>query len=65
MKKALLTKCLIQRKVTEFGSMFSDLPHHPGYTIQLDPTDPVPASVDRRWRGHAEQRQEALQQLAG
>ncbi|XP_070694504.1 cilia- and flagella-associated protein 91 [Pempheris klunzingeri] len=53
------------RKVPEFGSMFSNLPHHPRYSIQLDPVDPVPASVDRRWRGHTEQRREALQQLAG
>ncbi|XP_049450725.1 cilia- and flagella-associated protein 91 [Epinephelus fuscoguttatus] len=53
------------RRVPEFGSMFSNLPHHPGYTVQLDLTDPVPASIDRRWRGHTEQRREALQQLAG
>ncbi|XP_054471005.1 cilia- and flagella-associated protein 91 [Anoplopoma fimbria] len=53
------------RRVTEFGSMFSDLSHHPRYTVQLDPADPIPASVDRRWRGHTQQRIEALQQLAG
>ncbi|XP_037646327.1 cilia- and flagella-associated protein 91 isoform X1 [Sebastes umbrosus] len=53
------------RRVPEFGSMFSNLPHHPRYTLQLDPADPVPASIDRRWRGHTEQRKEALQQLAG
>ncbi|XP_022596614.1 cilia- and flagella-associated protein 91 isoform X2 [Seriola dumerili] len=53
------------RRVPDFGSMFSSLPHHPRYTIQLDPADPVPASIDRRWRGHTEQRKEALQQLAG
>uniref|UniRef100_UPI003AABEBDA cilia- and flagella-associated protein 91 isoform X2 n=1 Tax=Centroberyx gerrardi TaxID=166262 RepID=UPI003AABEBDA len=53
------------RKVPEFGSMFSNLPHHPRYTVQLDTTDPVPAFIDRRWRGHMEQRKEALQQLAG
>ncbi|XP_054644284.1 cilia- and flagella-associated protein 91 isoform X2 [Dunckerocampus dactyliophorus] len=35
-------------------------------TFRLEPTgDPLPASVDRRWRGHTEQRQQALQQLAG
>ncbi|XP_029386659.1 cilia- and flagella-associated protein 91 [Echeneis naucrates] len=53
------------RRVPEFGSMFSSLPHYPRYTVHLDQTDPVPASVDRGWRGHAEQRREALQQLAG
>ncbi|XP_053185008.1 cilia- and flagella-associated protein 91 [Scomber japonicus] len=53
------------RKVPVFGSMFSNLPHHPRYTLQLDPVDPVPASIDRRWQGHIQQRREALQQLAG
>ncbi|XP_070771194.1 cilia- and flagella-associated protein 91 [Enoplosus armatus] len=53
------------RRVPEFGSMFSNLSHHPRYTVQMDPADPVPASIDRRWRGHSEQRREALQQLAG
>ncbi|XP_073329946.1 cilia- and flagella-associated protein 91 isoform X2 [Pagrus major] len=53
------------RRVPEFGSMFSCLSHYPRSTVQLDPSDPVPASVDRRWRGHTEQRREALQQLAG
>ncbi|XP_067459853.1 cilia- and flagella-associated protein 91 [Thunnus thynnus] len=53
------------RKVPVFGSMFSNLPHHPRYTLQLDLVDPVPASIDRCWRGHIEQRKEALQQLAG
>ncbi|XP_058487033.1 cilia- and flagella-associated protein 91 [Solea solea] len=53
------------RRVPEFGSMFSNLVHHPSYTVQLEPADPVPPSIDRRWRGHTEQRREALQQLAG
>ncbi|KAI3356327.1 hypothetical protein L3Q82_017549, partial [Scortum barcoo] len=53
------------RRVPEFGSMFSNLSHYPRYTIQLDPVDPVPASIDQGWRGHTEQRKEALQQLAG
>uniref|UniRef100_A0A3Q3M553 Cilia- and flagella-associated protein 91 n=1 Tax=Mastacembelus armatus TaxID=205130 RepID=A0A3Q3M553_9TELE len=53
------------RRVPKFGSMFSNLSHHPRCTVQLDPVDPVPASIDRRWRGHTEQRKEALQQLAG
>ncbi|KAM9851226.1 cilia- and flagella-associated protein 91 [Aulostomus maculatus] len=53
------------RIVPEFRSMFSNLPHHPGYSVHLDPADPVPAFIDRRWRGHMEQRNNALQQLAG
>ncbi|XP_042351125.1 cilia- and flagella-associated protein 91 [Plectropomus leopardus] len=53
------------RRMPEFGSMFSNLSHHPRYTVQLDPPDPVPAFIDRRWRGHTEQRREALQQMAG
>ncbi|KAJ3591863.1 hypothetical protein NHX12_006994 [Muraenolepis orangiensis] len=44
------------RKVPEFKSMFSSLPHHPRYGLQFSTVDPVPASIDRRWRGHAEQR---------
>ncbi|XP_041857489.1 cilia- and flagella-associated protein 91 [Melanotaenia boesemani] len=50
------------RRVPEFASMFSD---NPRYTVKLNPVDPVPAFIDHRWRGHAEQRREVLQQLAG
>ncbi|CAL8268448.1 unnamed protein product [Lota lota] len=53
------------RKVPDFDSMFSNLPHHPHYGLQLSAVDPVPAFVDRRWHGHAEQRRHTLQQLAG
>lgn len=56
---------LTQRRVPLFGSMFSNLSHYPRCTVHLDPTDPVPTSIDRSWRGHTEQRKEALQQLAG
>ncbi|XP_055006721.1 cilia- and flagella-associated protein 91 isoform X2 [Boleophthalmus pectinirostris] len=52
-------------KIPEYGSMFSHLPHYPRFKLQLDPSDPVPATIDRRWRGHAEQYKEALHQLAG
>ncbi|MED6265436.1 hypothetical protein CHARACLAT_025445 [Characodon lateralis] len=52
----------IQRKVPEFASMFSSKPQ---YTLKLDPAEPVPSYSDYHWRGHAEQRREALQQLAG
>ncbi|KAM8749428.1 cilia- and flagella-associated protein 91 isoform 1-T1 [Acanthopagrus schlegelii] len=53
------------RRVPEFESMFSCLSHYPRSTVQLNPSDPVPVSIDWRWRGHTEQRREALQQLAG
>ncbi|KAG5282979.1 hypothetical protein AALO_G00036920 [Alosa alosa] len=53
------------RKVPEFKSMFSHLPHHPRYTLRLESTDPVPEFINRRWRGHADQRRQALQQLTG
>ncbi|KAJ8283072.1 hypothetical protein COCON_G00055910 [Conger conger] len=42
------------KKVPEFKTMFSDLPHHPRYALRLDAADPVPAFIDRRWRGPAE-----------
>ncbi|XP_072300613.1 cilia- and flagella-associated protein 91 [Eucyclogobius newberryi] len=51
-------------KIPEYGSMFSSLPHYPRFRFHLDPTDPVPATIDRRWRGHNEQYKEALHQLA-
>ncbi|KAI4805531.1 hypothetical protein KUCAC02_010136 [Chaenocephalus aceratus] len=53
------------RLVPEYESMFSDLSHYPRFTLRLDPTDPVPTSIDRHWRGHTDQRKGALQQLAG
>ncbi|XP_024915753.1 cilia- and flagella-associated protein 91 [Cynoglossus semilaevis] len=53
------------RRVPVFGSMFSNLVHHPRYTLRLDPVDPVPPSVDRFWPGHTEQRRQALQHLTG
>lgn len=56
---------VFQRRVPVFGSMFSNLVHHPRYTLRLDPVDPVPPSVDRFWPGHTEQRRQALQQLTG
>ncbi|KAJ8357938.1 hypothetical protein AAFF_G00054310, partial [Aldrovandia affinis] len=49
------------RKVPQFKSMFSDLPHHPRYAVRLRVVDPVPAFIERRWRGHWDQRREALQ----
>ncbi|KAI6078914.1 Cilia- and flagella-associated protein 91 isoform X1 [Aix galericulata] len=51
-------------KVPIFRSMFSSLIHFPGYSLCLDSKDPVPPLIGRRWRGRAQQRLEALQQLA-
>ncbi|XP_066497260.1 cilia- and flagella-associated protein 91 isoform X2 [Hoplias malabaricus] len=53
------------KKVPEFTSMFSNLPHHPRFTLRLDAADPVPSFIDRRWKGHSEQRREALKTLTG
>lgn len=53
------------RKIPEYESMFSNLPHYPRFSLRLDPADPVPATIDRHWRGHIEQCREALHQLAG
>uniref|UniRef100_A0A3Q0QUA4 Cilia- and flagella-associated protein 91 n=1 Tax=Amphilophus citrinellus TaxID=61819 RepID=A0A3Q0QUA4_AMPCI len=50
------------RKIPDFASMFSD---NPRYTVKLDPAVPQLAFTDLQWRGHREQRKEALQQLAG
>uniref|UniRef100_A0A8D0FXP5 Cilia- and flagella-associated protein 91 n=1 Tax=Strix occidentalis caurina TaxID=311401 RepID=A0A8D0FXP5_STROC len=47
-----------------FRSMFSSLIHFPGYGLCLEGKDPVPPFIDQRWRGRAQQRLEALQQLA-
>ncbi|XP_036401824.1 cilia- and flagella-associated protein 91 [Megalops cyprinoides] len=44
------------KKVPEYTSMFSDLPHHPCLALCLDATDPGPAVIKGRWRGHGEQR---------
>ena len=42
--------------------MFSDLRHCPRYQLQYDPTDPVPKSIPRQWKGYAEQAREELLQ---
>ncbi|KAM4559496.1 cilia- and flagella-associated protein 91 [Odontesthes bonariensis] len=63
--RANLKACALKdrlRRVPEFGSIFSD---RPSYTVKRDPADPVPTFTDHHWRGHVEQRKEALQQLAG
>ncbi|XP_028656599.1 cilia- and flagella-associated protein 91 [Erpetoichthys calabaricus] len=51
------------KRVPEYKTMFSSLPHHPRFTLRLEASDPVPSFIDRRWRGRVEQRKEALQKL--
>uniref|UniRef100_A0A670JT65 Cilia- and flagella-associated protein 91 n=1 Tax=Podarcis muralis TaxID=64176 RepID=A0A670JT65_PODMU len=51
-------------KVPAFKTMFSNLIHYPPYSMQLEEVNPVPPFIDRRWRGRAERRIEALQKLA-
>ncbi|XP_044167947.1 cilia- and flagella-associated protein 91-like isoform X2 [Acropora millepora] len=48
------------KRVPHFKTMFSDLRHHPRYSIHLELTDPVPKFIPRQWRGYAEQDREAL-----
>ncbi|XP_043927435.1 cilia- and flagella-associated protein 91 [Protopterus annectens] len=50
------------KKVPEFKTMFSNLPHYPRFTLRLEAKDPVPQSVDRQWQGRIEERRAALQQ---
>ncbi|XP_069491954.1 cilia- and flagella-associated protein 91 [Ambystoma mexicanum] len=52
------------KKVPEFPAMFSNLPHHPRYTLCLEVKNPVPQFIDRRWRGRAAQSKAALQHLS-
>ncbi|XP_041437321.1 cilia- and flagella-associated protein 91 isoform X2 [Xenopus laevis] len=52
------------QKVPVYPTMFSELVHKPRYSLRLQLKDPVPQFMDRRWRGRAEQRLNALKQLA-
>nr|XP_039249050.1 cilia- and flagella-associated protein 91-like [Styela clava]XP_039249051.1 cilia- and flagella-associated protein 91-like [Styela clava] len=54
------TKVERVKKVPQFPTMFSELRHHPRFTIQLENTDPVPNFIGRRWRGYGDQRREAM-----
>ncbi|XP_055481120.1 cilia- and flagella-associated protein 91 [Psammomys obesus] len=49
------------RKVPNFKSMFSNLYHHPRYSISWCKTDPVPPSISREWRGQEAKYRDALQ----
>nr|XP_048278767.1 cilia- and flagella-associated protein 91 isoform X2 [Myodes glareolus] len=48
------------RKVPHFRSMFSNLFHHPRYSIYWNKSDPVPSCVSREWRGQEARHKEAL-----
>lgn len=48
------------KQVPEFKTMFSSLRHYPRSTLRLETTDPVPAHVNRHWRGYAEQMRQSI-----
>ncbi|KAI8509247.1 Cilia- and flagella-associated protein 91 [Branchiostoma belcheri] len=48
------------KRVPEYNTMFSSLRHHPRFSVRLEATDPVPAYINRQWRGYADQAREAL-----
>ncbi|XP_048360401.1 cilia- and flagella-associated protein 91-like [Sphaerodactylus townsendi] len=52
------------KKLPVFKTMFSNLVHYPRYTMKLEEKNPVPPFIDRRWKGRAQQRLEALQKLS-
>ncbi|XP_059576481.1 cilia- and flagella-associated protein 91 isoform X2 [Alligator mississippiensis] len=60
---SILSGPALQRNVPIFKTMFSSLIHYPGYNPRFKGKDPMPPFIDRRWRGRAQQRLEALQQL--
>ncbi|XP_071958133.1 cilia- and flagella-associated protein 91-like isoform X2 [Antedon mediterranea] len=48
------------KRVPQYNTMFSELSHHPRFSVRLEATDPVPKFISRQWRGYAEQNREAL-----
>ncbi|GFO15944.1 cilia- and flagella-associated protein 91 [Plakobranchus ocellatus] len=48
------------KRVPEYKTMFSELRHHPRFSVRLDVTDPVPKFIGREWRGYADQHREAV-----
>ncbi|XP_021040570.1 cilia- and flagella-associated protein 91 [Mus caroli] len=45
------------KKVPNFRSMFSNLFHHPRYSMYWSKTDPVPSHVTREWKGQAKHKE--------
>ncbi|XP_005345035.1 cilia- and flagella-associated protein 91 [Microtus ochrogaster] len=52
------------RKVPHFRSMFSNLFHHPRYSMYWSKSDPVPLCVNREWRGQEARHKEVLRLCA-
>ncbi|CAO2631959.1 Cilia- and flagella-associated protein 91 [Lemmus lemmus] len=52
------------RKVPHFRSMFSNLFHHPRYSMYWSKSDPVPSCVNREWRGQEAKHKEVLRLCA-
>ncbi|XP_031219715.1 cilia- and flagella-associated protein 91 [Mastomys coucha] len=48
------------KKVPNFRSMFSNLFHHPRYSMYWSKSDPVPLHVTREWRGQEAKQKEVL-----
>ncbi|ELU06518.1 hypothetical protein CAPTEDRAFT_90714, partial [Capitella teleta] len=48
------------KRVPNYPTMFSVLPHHPRFQVKLESTDPVPKFISRQWRGYADQHREAV-----
>uniref|UniRef100_A0ABK0LTX6 Cilia- and flagella-associated protein 91 n=1 Tax=Rattus norvegicus TaxID=10116 RepID=A0ABK0LTX6_RAT len=48
------------KKVPNFRSMFSNLFHHPRYSMYWSKSDPVPPHVSREWRGQEAKHKEVL-----
>lgn len=53
----------LQKRIPVFGSMFSELRHHPRCEIRLEAVDPVPKFISRQWRGNQSEARHAVLKL--
>ncbi|XP_014665017.1 PREDICTED: protein MAATS1-like isoform X2 [Priapulus caudatus] len=53
------------KRLPKYGTMFSELRHHPRFSVELDSTDPVPPWIMRDWRGTNEQMGSSEQHITG
>ncbi|XP_019585223.2 cilia- and flagella-associated protein 91 [Rhinolophus sinicus] len=60
--QAILSRSRL-KKVPRFRTMFSNLIHHPRYSLYWSKADPVPSFISREWKGHGEKHREVLRQL--
>lgn len=60
--QAILSRSRL-RKVPRFRTMFSNLIHHPRYSLYWSKADPVPPFISREWKGHEGKHREVLRQL--